>query len=423
MSKRKVQGQRGAATLVVVMVLFFVMAMMAAFANRNLMFEQRISSNYYRAGVAFDAADAGTEWALAMLNGGNVNAQCTTSGSPTVSFRDRYLNFNTSTRQITPKFVANPLVADCVHKAGGAWQCNCRIAAWAPQQTGEVAAMQPTFVVAMTAAPELGAVTINTASCTTNFATCEDAGKALDVSPGNSQVSIEAALVSALKMPPASPLTIAGAVTMDATGLGLHNSAPRSSGLLMLTGGSMPTGWVDSRLNSLPGTPWQQAMISGDNALSTLPADRIFAMFFGMAPARYRDQPAARVITCSSDCMTDLATAYGQGVRIAWINGAAALSSNVTLGSTADPMLIVVNGTLNVTGPMQINGLLYSRGNISWTNTSAQLSLLTGGLIGEGTLDSFGLVDLAYDAGVMDVLSNKTGSFVRVPGSWRDGTP
>jgi hypothetical protein len=121
--------------------------------------------------------------------------------------------------------------------------------------------------------------------------------------------------------------------------------------------------------------------------------------------------------------MTDLATAYGQGVRIAWINGAAALSSNVTLGSTADPMLIVVNGTLNVTGPMQINGLLYSRGNISWTNTSAQLSLLTGGLIGEGTLDSFGLVDLAYDAGVMDVLSNKTGSFVRVPGSWRDGTP
>lgn len=423
MSRRNAQSQRGAATLVVVMVLFFVMAMMAAFANRNLMFEQRISSNYYRAGVAFDAADAGTEWALAMLNGGNVNAQCTTSGNPTISFRDRYLNFNTTTRQVTPKFVGNPRVADCVHKNGGAWECNCRVAAWAPQQTAEVAAMQPTFVVAMSASPELGAVTITSSSCTTNAATCADAGQSLDVSPGVSLVTIEAALVSALKMPPAMPLTIAGAVTMDATGLGLHNSAPRSSGLLMLTGGAMPTGWVDSRLDSLPGTPWQPAMISDDNVLRTAAADKIFAMFFGMAPARYRDQPAARVITCAADCMATLATAYAQGVRIAWIDGPAALSSNVTLGSVADPMVIVVNGALTVTGPMQINGLIYARGNIGWTNTSAQLSLLTGALIGEGTLQSGGLVDLVYDAAIMNVLSNKVGSFVRVPGSWRDGTP
>ena len=422
MSNRIFHRQRGAATLVVVMVLFFVMAMMAAFANRNLMFEQRISSNYYRAGVAFDAADAGTEWALAMLNGGNINAQCLTSGSPTVSFRDRYLTFNTSTRLIAPNSLLP--VADCVHKAVGGWTCNCQVgAAWVPQQTAEVAAMQPTFVVAMTASPELGAVTISSSSCTTNFASCTNPGQALDVSPGVSQVTIKAALVSALKMPPALPLTIAGAVTMNSTGLGLHNSDPRSGGLLLLTGAAAPTGWVDSRLNSLPGTPWQQGMISGDSTLSTSAADKIFAMFFGMSPTRYQDQPAARVLTCASDCMSTLATAYGQGVRIAWINGATALSSNVVLGSIADPMLIVVKGSLTVTGPMQINGLIYVRGNINWTNTSAQPSLLTGAMIGEGSLQSIGLVDLAYDASVMDVLSNKVGSFVRVPGSWRDGSP
>ena len=51
--------QRGAATLVIVMVLFLVMAMMAAFANRNLMFEQRIASNYYRAGLSHEVAEAG----------------------------------------------------------------------------------------------------------------------------------------------------------------------------------------------------------------------------------------------------------------------------------------------------------------------------------------------------------------------------
>ena len=41
----------------------------------------------------------------------------------------------------------------------------------------------------------------------------------------------------------------------------------------------------------------------------------------------------------------------------------------------------------------------------------------------DGAGESIGLVDLAYDASVMDVLSNKVGSFVRVPGSWRDGSP
>jgi len=421
MSKPTSQSQRGAATLVVVMVLFFVMAMMAAYASRNMMFEQRIAANYYRGGVAFHAADAGTEWALAMLNGGNVNAQCLPSGNPTVSFRDRYLAFNASSRSITPR-PPGPKYADCVHRDGGVWQCNCPpVGTWVAQVTAQVAAMQPAFVVELRPSTVAGAVIISTKACTTDALTCLTVGKALDISPGLSEVTMEAALVSALKMPPATPLTIAGAVTMDATGLGLHNSDPRSSGLLMLTGGPAPLGWVDSRLNSLPGTPWQQAMISGDSALSTLSANQIFAMFFGMSPARYQGQPASRVLPCTGDCMTDLVTAYRQGVRLVWINGATALSSNVTLGSTADPMLIVVNGSLTVTGPMQINGLIYVRGNIIWGNTSAQSSVLTGALIGEGTFQSVGLVDLAYDASVMDVLNSKVGSFVRVPGSWREG--
>ena len=51
--------ERGAATLVVVMVLFFIISMVAAYTSRNLIFEQRTSANQYRSTQAQEAAEAG----------------------------------------------------------------------------------------------------------------------------------------------------------------------------------------------------------------------------------------------------------------------------------------------------------------------------------------------------------------------------
>ena len=68
-------AQRGAAALIVVMLLFFIISLVAAYAGRNLIFEQRTSTNQYRATQAFEAAEAGLEWALAMLNGGRVDGR------------------------------------------------------------------------------------------------------------------------------------------------------------------------------------------------------------------------------------------------------------------------------------------------------------------------------------------------------------
>jgi Tfp pilus assembly protein PilX len=69
-------GQRGVATLIVVMVLFFVLSMVAAYTSKNIVFEQRISSNLFQATVSTEAAEAGMEWALGMLNGSLIDDQC-----------------------------------------------------------------------------------------------------------------------------------------------------------------------------------------------------------------------------------------------------------------------------------------------------------------------------------------------------------
>ena len=87
---------RGAASLIVVMVLFFIMSLVAAYTSRNLIFEQRTSVNQYRATQAYEAAEAGLEWAIAQLNGGRINGSCLEAGvtNANTSFRQRYLAIN-----------------------------------------------------------------------------------------------------------------------------------------------------------------------------------------------------------------------------------------------------------------------------------------------------------------------------------------
>ena len=96
--------QRGAAALIVTMMLFFAMVLVAVFVNRNLVFEQRSSANQLRSTQAFEAAEAGLEWALAQLdNPQRLAADCTPStDAAATSFRSRYLNFNRSNASFTP---------------------------------------------------------------------------------------------------------------------------------------------------------------------------------------------------------------------------------------------------------------------------------------------------------------------------------
>ena len=80
---------RGVATLTLVMVLFFILAMVAAYANRNLIFEQRVSINNLRTTAAASAAEGGIDWAIAMLNGGRIDASCEPDAASATTFRSR----------------------------------------------------------------------------------------------------------------------------------------------------------------------------------------------------------------------------------------------------------------------------------------------------------------------------------------------
>jgi hypothetical protein len=189
--------------------------------------------------------------------------------------------------------------------------------------------------------------------------------------------------------------------------------------MLLQTSQAAVAGLVEERLDTLPGTPTQQALIFGDPSLSGLATpDMMFPLFFGMAPARYLSQPAMREVVCPADCKKALEDAYASGVRLAWVKGPLTIATTTVLGTDTSPMLIIADDQVTITAALQLTGLLYARGAATWMTPAGQTGLLKGALLVQGDLIVDGTVDIWYRGDVMDELKNRAGSFVRVQGSW-----
>ncbi|HEV6967079.1 PilX N-terminal domain-containing pilus assembly protein [Roseateles sp.] len=423
----KARPQRGAATLVVVMVLFLVMALLAAYGNRSLLFEQRIASSYLRASLSQEAAEAGIEWTLAQLNGAGIDANCKPVSSGGQRFADRYLNIDPADRTITSRTAVSAYLLDCARDlTQDGWACRCPAAdaAATPATALPAGAELPSsFSVDFAKGPRNGTLQLLVLGCTDSVIdNCKnsDTSAVSQAQLGRTRLKTTIALVSAVRSPPASPLVVKGSISSSGAGLGLHNTDPRSNGLLVAMGGS--TAWpgrVDDRLESVPGTSLDQ-VVGQDARLADVntTTDDLFRMYLGATVQRYPSLPALRKLACSGDCSADIQAAYDAGQRVLWVNGPLTISSNPTLASITDPLLLIATGDVTLTGGLQLNGMLVTPGNLTWTNGTALPSLINGMVLVGGNVQTGGAVDIVYQQTVADELRNRTGGFVRVPGSW-----
>jgi len=422
--------ERGAATLVVVMMLFLVMALLAAYANRSLLFEQRISGNFFRASASLEASEAGIEWTLAQLNGTAVDNTCTPVATAGQRFADRYLAIDPSDRSFSRSAPDARHIADCVRNATtDRWVCRCRntTAALTPRPVAAGDEQSPSFGVQIEkneSSARGGILRLRIDGCTSGaLDACSDSTLVAGLSKeqvSKMQVRAMIGLVSAVRSPPATPLVVRDNVTSTGAGLGLHNTDASSNGLLAALGGTW-TGMVDGRLESVPGTPVSQTVVQADTALQgTADAEAVFKMFMGASSARYQLHPSLRGLNCNGDCTGAISTAYAAGQRILWMGGPLRIGSNMVLGSVNDPLLIVASGNVTLDGPFQLNGMLVTLGNLTWTNGSAAPSVINGIVLVGGAMVTDGRVDIVYQQAVADQLRNRVGSYVRVPGGWID---
>ncbi len=439
---------RGAAALIVVLVLFFLVSLVAAYTSRSMIFEQRTSTNQMRSTQAIEVAEAGIEWAITKLNAGLINGGCATDPAGASTFRQRYLSFAPTTGNIDA--VAGTS-ATCVVQPGTGWACNCPTAGSSiPATTGD--GPFPAFRVHFerdrgVARQNLIRVTVS--SCTNATAGCLSNPQVPEPGQGNASVSANLGLKGAVDTLPAAAVTIPAATTVAAsltlTGgslLSAFNTAQSGSGIAVQTGGTLPVAGVT--VVGAPGMPAQFARVESDLSLSAqagnggirnssdagaCPAgdthlgcsfNRMFASVFGAPRATFRAQPGLVRCTggCDSSALAVLATRNPRSVLL--VAGNATLDAN--LGSVGNPVALVVEGDVTLSGAAVVTGSIYSTSG-TWTVTGTPIVL--GAMVSETavTMSGGGILEVRYDPVVLAKLRSEYGSFVRVPGGWRDWQP
>lgn len=427
---------RGMAALTVVMMLFFVMALVAGYTNRNLIFEQRISANNYRSTKALEAADAGVEWAVAMLNGGRVSTSCQASNvAQDDDFRRRFLADAPDDSANGPGGynlawgvnLAGRMFPSCINR-DGALTCICpsstvRAPAISAPADGVGSAFAVSFLLPGNDVRP-GAIQIATRGCASpgqgSTACFSQSSETPQVdSVFNSLVTL--GLVRALPIAPPAALTAGTTIDASAGRLLVSNPDPQTAMAVNAGGAMTPGGGGNDRLEGPSGTDRSDAsrlVRTNDSNLASLaaaPNDAWFRTNFGSDPAAFSRQPATMFINCDAGCrwanLANVVASYPRNPI--YVRGNLTLDPALDVGSVQDPLMLVVNGTLTVATTANITGFLHGS-SVVWTSAAT----VRGAVMSASNFTTSATTTIVYDAPVLTRISLRYGSFVRVPGSW-----
>jgi hypothetical protein len=431
--------------------LLLVLALVAAYANRNIIIEQRISSGSVRAELAAQAADSAVDWAAAMLNGGAIDTRCMpTSDISLGDFRSRYLLRNTETNGYN--YATQPL-----RSTRDAYFAGCRlIPSDEPScicpNTGHLgltpaagnensAAFRITYDAPQSSSAETrpGTVTLVVRGCA-NAGTITNGCLSTEHHPVTDaivDVRAHLGLTKALPAPPFATVTVGQDITADSSAsLHLINSDPttalviQAGGTLRNASGSMlsvagPGGSMNSTENLVTqnSTALARQFSYNPSGSDCENNNCFFRRFFAMDQALYKRQPAIVRLSCSGGCgLSDLTAAHWTGQnagRPIYIDGDLTLNGSPTgaVGTTTKPMLLVVSGTLTISDAMDLVGLVYAH-NVNW---SASTGSIRGAVVAARNLTVSGGMTASYDPAILKLMRDTYGSFVRIPAAWTRG--
>lgn len=424
--------QHGAATLIVVMVLFFVMSLVAAYSSRNIIFEQRTSANQYTSTVSLEAAQAGLEWALGLLNGSRIDDNCTPSNVvANASFRQRYLQVDPASGAISVAAAVRdgPMWPTCWHdRSTNQWVCHCPAGAGGSISSTPTDSFAPSFRVRFIQLSDAygspinaraGVVAIEVNGCTGWDNACLNFQpySAQDICRGT--VCAKVALSGGLKSPPTAAITARQSISVGGAALTATNTDPGTTGYTVIAGGPVTTAGMT--LQGPPGMPANLTWIQNDPGLSNslFTPERMFAALFGSWPSTYMEQPGAVKINCATPCDSNTirtAVEINPG-RVFVLQGDVALDGGLSIGTATDPVVLLITGSFSFAVPTDVYGVVYSR---SATWTTAGTGSIFGAAVGEGAIGGNGAFTVVYSSDILNRLRGGTGSFVMVPGSWKD---
>jgi Tfp pilus assembly protein PilX len=388
-------------SLVITLVLLGAMALVIAFANRNHLFEARASLNQYRSTQAFEAAEAGLAWGIAMLNDPRaLNEQCMPGAGASASLAERWQ----AAQRRSVK-----LAAACVKNTAG-WTCSCA-SDGTPRFGNEVRTDASAFRIELTADSQAGVLQIAATGCTSLSGECLPRSRPADAT-AHTQVLV--GMLPAVASLPLAAMTAKQSVNATGLDAGFHNPDAASGGITVHAGRGATT--TSARLTTAPGGAADASVIENDPMLNDPAADSFFNAFFGLSRSMWKQQQGVKVLRCDGDCSIAIAAAVAGGHRMIWIEGDARLASDVAIGQRGRPVVLVTTGTLAVAASVNVHGLVYA-GRIDWSGAPASVR---GAIVSESDALIANASDFVRDAAVLNDLQSQVGSYARVPGSWRD---
>lgn len=361
--------QQQGAVLLVTLVLLFTLTILTSFSAKVAITEQRLSSNEAHIAKSSHAADSGVDLFLAKIND--------------KTQREILLND-----------------ADTDGQPDG-------------DITGTLGSSDQTYAVTFTAPTPGNFDLIQVSSIG-----CSDAcsGTCNTACPSHKIINQYFSLTNALSNGPSSPLTARGNVNIASSPDVINNfgtSVVHSGGTYA---DNAATTIISNTVQQISITPY---VVDSDATLSSLTGDEYFESFFGASKATIKGY--SQVMNCIGGCdSSDLhaALAANTDKRFIWADGDVILL-NDTFGTVTDPIVLIVDGNLELRGGAAINGLVYST-DLNWNAVGAGNSGINGAAIAENNITITGNLVINFNPDVLANLEPNLIGIARVSGTWID---
>ena len=414
-SSRPSRRQQGAATIFITIVLLLAVGLIALYANRGAILEQRLAANEVRAKQAFAAANAGLDAALARWHESGI-ALVLPPGVPSVHTpgvvtlrkaagdRETYYQFRYC--DSTP-----PNLPNCPAIQGGAWSGACNVppspvqirvvsCGWSDDNTSVQRVSQiigPSRSLPGPVSAPL--IARGAANVLTGGASIMNFHNDLTVWTGQTlvgQANNGRTFVRDIVMFPNPYAPAANPPNYDFRAA--VNNSPACN--------NVPVGYDCSTQGPTIG----HDTVTGDTNLSSFAtAPDFFEFIFGSRPDAYKNATAEKIVAA-----TDVGTVATLPQTTIWIEGDTDLNGSV-IGAVGDSKILIINGNLTLRGNVVIHGLVFVMGTV----TSSGNPKIFGSLVTAGNANITGNLTILYDPLALNQLP-KAGKAAKVPGTWRD---
>jgi Tfp pilus assembly protein PilX len=365
---KKLRAEQGVATLIITLTLLILASLIMIFAANFEIMQEKSSANYMRNIQAFNAAEAGLEYGIS------------------------YFQVNAST------ILANP---------SNGYISSTPI----PALTN----------VSMANGASYSVIYSNPIANNYNLITITSTGTSIDTSAVRI-VSQQVQFGSVLLSPANSTLLSQGAITISGNSTIKNTSSTSTilSGSTVALSGSSTT--VLASGTSSTSSVLKSDVQTNNTTLSNLSQTDYFATYFGSTPSLVKNQMGTIYSnSTSTDYSSSLKGVTGKSIWIDQTGGIATVTGNTTIGSAANPVLIVVNGDLKLSGNITIYGYIFVFGNNTYESIAGNVNV-TGSLASAGPLSISGNTTITYSPTVLSSLKNLSTMkyYAKVPGSWKD---